>query len=172
MHDLIRAYSGRLAADEDEEHDTSAAMDALYVAEKHRRSSAIPSALHAPRLENPTAARAWMDTERSNVVAIGAYAARHGWDSYAIRLATTVFRYLETRGHYADAGILQDLALRCARDMGDELGEARLLTNLSVVHWRQGQADTAAQFAHQALTLFRHFGDEVGKLMLWRNSGL
>ena len=47
-------------------------------------------------MTDAAAARAWLDAERANLVAVTAHAAGHGWPGHATRLAATLFRYLDT----------------------------------------------------------------------------
>src|SRR6266511_2241036 len=78
------------------------AMDTLYPAERHRRPRVPRPAVPGPAVADPGAARAWLDTERTNLVAAAVHAATHGWPDHTTRLAATLFRYLDTGGHYAE----------------------------------------------------------------------
>src|ERR1035438_6612992 len=54
----------------------------------------------------PTAsavALAWLDAERATLVAVAVHTASHGWPGHATRLAATLFRYLDSGGHYPEA---------------------------------------------------------------------
>ena len=81
-------------------HTAGAAMDALYPAERHRRPT-HPRRQRPPSRRSPDAdaARAWLDAERTVLVAVTVYTAGHGWPAYATSLAATLFRYLETSAH-------------------------------------------------------------------------
>ena len=90
-------------------------MDTLYPAERHRRPRIPAPATPAPPVTDPDAARAWLDAERATLVAVAAHAAEHGWPGHATRLAATLFRYLDTAGHYAEAVTIHTNARRAAR---------------------------------------------------------
>lgn len=52
----------------------------------------VTAELGAARAQ-PRQARAWLDTERLNLLAATAHGARHGWSSHARDLAATLSRY-------------------------------------------------------------------------------
>src|ERR1022692_913285 len=78
------------------------AADTLYPSESGRWHDVAPPDTPAPPLVGPAAARAWLDAERPSLVAVATHAADHGWPDHAIRLAATLFRYLDVGGHYPE----------------------------------------------------------------------
>ncbi|MGH3940726.1 MAG: ATP-binding protein [Pseudonocardiaceae bacterium] len=187
MHDLLRAYATHLATDEDTEQEqrraltrlfdhylatAAAAMDSLHPAEQHRRPRIPPPATPTPPVTDPASARAWLDTERAALTTTCAYTAAHGWPSHTSRLAATLFRYLDAGGHYSDALAVHTHALRAARHTVDQSAEARALTNLGVVCWRQGHHRQAADYLQQARDLSREIGDRTGETRTLDNLGL
>jgi len=46
-----------------------------------------------PPATSPAAALAWLDAQRSTLVAVAAHAADHGWPGHTIGPAATIFRY-------------------------------------------------------------------------------
>jgi hypothetical protein len=82
-----------------------------------------------PRVTSPTAALAWLDAQRSTLVAVAVHAADHGWAGHAIGLAATIFRYLDV-GYFADAAAMHGHARRAAAQSGDRIAEAAALTML------------------------------------------
>ena len=116
-------------------------------------------------------ARAWLDSERANLVAVTAHAAAHGWPDHATRLAATLYRYLDVGGHYTDAIALHTHARDAARGVGDQAAEAQALSHLGSIDWRQGRYPTATDQLQQALDLFRATGDLSGEARVLTNLG-
>ena len=187
LHDLLRAYARHLATEHDTAdgrraaltrlfdyylHTAASAMDTLVPAERSRRPRILPPATPAPPTDTPAAARAWLDTERSNIVAITGHMTGNGWPSYATRLAATVFRYLEVGGHYLEATTIQTCARRAAEDAGDRAAEATALNNLGKVDWHQGRYQQASGHHQRAITLFREIGDRTGEAYVLNNLGM
>jgi DNA-binding SARP family transcriptional activator/Tfp pilus assembly protein PilF len=185
MHDLLRAYARdvaeRDAAGEIRDALTrlfdhylataSAAMNALFPAERARSGLAVPLSAEGPEVAEPASARAWLDAERANLVATAAHCAANGWPDHAIRLAATVFRYLDD-GHYSDAIIIHFHACLAAQRMGDRVAEASALSSLGVVAWRLGRYDQSLGYHQRALALSRQTGDRVGEGRALGNLGL
>jgi DNA-binding SARP family transcriptional activator/tetratricopeptide (TPR) repeat protein len=178
LHDLLGAYARDLAAAEDTQgdrraaltrlsdqylHTAATAMDILFPAERHRRPRISTPAIPGPPLASPAAARAWLDAHRAILVALVAHTAAHGWPGHATRLAITLFRYLDTGGHYQDAVTVNTQAMPAARQAGDRAGEASVLSNLGGADWRLGRYDEAARRLRNALVIFREVGDRLGQ---------
>jgi tetratricopeptide (TPR) repeat protein len=187
MHDLLRAYANQLAATEDSEPErraaltrlfdhylatAAAAMDTRVPAERHHRPRIPAPATPGPPMSDPTAARAWLDAERATLATACAYTAAHGWPAHTTRLATTLFRYYDTGGYYADALSIHTHALRAARHTGDRSAEAHALTSLGVVYQQQGHNQQAGEHHQQALALSRAIGDRPGEGRALGNLGV
>jgi tetratricopeptide (TPR) repeat protein len=187
LHDLLRAYARELSATEDAAGErrsaltrlfghylyaAATAMDTLYPGERHRRPCISAPATAIPPLAEPAAARTWLDAERANLVAVAAYTAGHGWAGDAIRLASTVFRYLEIEGHYPDGVTITAHARRAAQDLGDLAAEARALSDLAVIDLRQSRFQQAETNLRQALRLYRHTSDPTGQARVLGNLGI
>ncbi len=146
MHDLLRAYAAELAAAHDSDearqaavtrlfdhylHTAATAMDILRPAERHRRPRIPAPATPGPPLADTVTARAWLDAQRSNLVAAAAHASACGWPGHTIRLAATLYRYLDTGGHYTEAVAIHTYARNAARCLerpgrrGDRSGQPR-----------------------------------------------
>jgi DNA-binding SARP family transcriptional activator/tetratricopeptide (TPR) repeat protein len=177
MHDLLRAYACECAADQDAEeerrvaltrlfdyylHTVAIATETLYPAERSLRLS-VPSSAATPPMTTPDAALAWLDAERATFVAVAAHAAAHGWPRHAINLATILLRYLDGGGHYPEAVIINILASRAARHLGDSAAEAEAARGLARVDWRQGRYQKASRYFQRALALSRQLGDQAGE---------
>ncbi len=90
-------------------------MDTLFPAERHRRPRILAPATPAPPVARRAAARAWLDTERANLVA-AAQMGENGWPGHAIRLAATLFSATSTTAAIiAEAVAINTSARRAAR---------------------------------------------------------
>jgi tetratricopeptide (TPR) repeat protein/transcriptional regulator with XRE-family HTH domain len=188
MHDLLRAYARDLAAAHDGEGEqraaltrlfdlylqaSAAAMDILFPAEAdHRPSVPRPADCAVPEFDHPAGARAWLDTERANLVATAAHAAVYGWPGHATRLAATLFRYLDAGGHFAHAVIIHGHARSAAAHLADRAAQADALTSLGLVDVHQGRYPQAAGHLQQALALSRETGDRTRQARALQDLGL
>jgi tetratricopeptide (TPR) repeat protein len=187
VHDLLRGYTRRLTAAEDGEderqaaltrlfdyylHTAATAMDALFPAEQHRRPRIPAPASPAPPVIKPARARAWLDAERAAMAAVVAHMAAYGWPGHAIRLAATLFRYLEVGGHYPEIRTIHGHARRAAQDTGDRGAEAGALHCLTAVDLHQGRYQQAVDQMRQALGLCREAGDQTGEARALANLGI
>ena len=186
-HDLLRAYACDLANSQDSEADrrtaltrlfdhylaaAASARDARSPAERRQRPRISPAGSPTPPVADPAAALAWLDAERPNLVAVCTHTAAHGWPGHTIRLATTLFRYLDSGAHFPDALSIHTDARNAASQTGDRAAEAYALANLGVVHMRQGRYEQAAEHYQGALPLFRETGDRVGEARTLTHLGL
>jgi len=186
LHDLLRAYARELAAAEDGAGGQLAAMtslfdyylgvagsamDVLVPAERSYRPRLEPISTPAPDLTTPARARDWLDAERAVLVAVTLHAAAHSWPGHTTRLAATLYRYLETGGHYADAATVHGRANHAALLLGDRAAEAMALTNLGIISWRQGRYQQAADYHQQSLAASVAIGDRRGEATALANLG-
>ena len=187
MHDLLRAYARELAAASDTQtvqqmaltrlfdhylHTAATAMDALFPGERHRRPRIPQPATPVPPMPDSAAALAWLDSERAILVAVAVHAASQGRASHATRLAATLFRYLDSGGHYTEAITIHSHARRAARQTADRTAEAEALINLGVLSLRQGSQPEAAARMQQGLALYRQVGDRPGEIRALGNVGI
>src|SRR6266508_2400100 len=150
FHDLVRVFAADRASDEDPLAErrraltrlfdqylstAASAMDTLHPAEQHRRPRVAEPAVPTPPVAEPGPARAWLDTERTNLVAAAVHAAE-GWPDHTTGLAATLFRYLDSGGHYGAAVAVHTHAAQAAHRGGDHAAEAHALTNLGSVYGR------------------------------------
>ncbi|MDG4832031.1 tetratricopeptide repeat protein [Solwaraspora sp. WMMD1047] len=186
FHDLVRAYAMDRSQDEDRpaarrdavgrllDHylaTAAAAMDALVPAEQHRRPRPTRPA-DGPVVDDPEAARDWLDAERVNLIAATGLAATDGWPRHATGLAATLFRYLETRGDHGDAVTVHSHARRAARDSGDLAAEAQALTDLGVATRHLGNYRQALDHLRRAVGLAQRAGHREGTARALANLGL
>lgn len=172
MHDLLRAYAVELSAAEDADADRAAGLTRLfdhYLATAEAATKVLYPDENSHRPDGSVLA--WLDAERRNLVAVCAHAAGHGLGAYAVRLANTLYHYLEG-GHYADALVVHECGLRAARESGDRSGEAHALTNLGAVHRLLGEYEPATDRLRQALEAHRQTGDRRGEARTLSNLGI
>jgi tetratricopeptide (TPR) repeat protein/transcriptional regulator with XRE-family HTH domain len=174
MHDLLHAYAAALTAKRDSESERRAALARLFDAylaeaeacihalwpdERRRRAPAASAGAVAVRSPDASEARAWLDTERSNLLAIATHPASRSWSRHAIGLSQVLWRYLNVGAHHREATVVHGCALAAARRHGDRDAEATVLRYLALVAWRLGRFDEALRLSGEALALHRQLGD-------------
>jgi tetratricopeptide (TPR) repeat protein len=173
MHDLLRAYAASTAPPSGgAEHDAAlrrlvdyyvgtaaAAMDRLYPAEADARPRVAPPTTPVPQLNDPDAARRWLDATRACLTAI---CASGRWPADTVRLSHLLFRYL-VGSHDIDGAVVHDHARAAAQQLGDVVGEARAWLGSAVVQRVFGRPALARECFNQALALFRRAGDAAGE---------
>jgi tetratricopeptide (TPR) repeat protein/transcriptional regulator with XRE-family HTH domain len=187
MHDLLRAYAAGLAAAHDSDearreavtrlfdyylHTAAAAMDAAFPAERHRRPAVPPAATSAPGFTGAAAALAWLAAELPTVAAVTGHAAEHGWPGYATQLASTLFRYLDTGGHFPQAITIHTHAARAARRISDWAAEGDALIGLGLVDGHQGRHQHATGHFERALARYRQASHLAGQARALNYLGL
>ncbi|WP_214410866.1 AfsR/SARP family transcriptional regulator [Sphaerisporangium fuscum] len=155
FHDLLREHARSIAEDDGAVlrlltyylHRSRAAMDRLYpYSVAQREGIPQPAAPIAP-IRDAAEAIAWLDAERSNIIAT----AVHGPEICLGMLALALRPYLDRQAHHDDALTLHTLALQRSRKLGDREVQARALTDLAWTYWRLGEYEQAEEHAHQAL---------------------
>jgi tetratricopeptide (TPR) repeat protein/transcriptional regulator with XRE-family HTH domain len=178
FHDLLRAYASEQARHHESEQerrdaltrlfdyylaDASAAMDALFPAEKYQRPAVPGPTRPVPRIPTPAAALDWLDAEWANLVAVTTHACDHGWPRHAILLALTLYRYLEIGRHHPDTRAICSAALDAARQTGDLAAQAEVLRRLGYFDTGQPPHTRAADEFRSALELYQQIGDRLGQ---------
>jgi DNA-binding SARP family transcriptional activator/Flp pilus assembly protein TadD len=185
MHDLLRAYAADQAASQDSEHERAMALTrlfdhylataavaagALFPADPDQPALPLPAG-PVPPVTSPATALAWLDAQRSTLVAVAAHATDHGWPGHAIGLAATIFRYLDV-GHFTEAAAMHGHARRAAAQSGDRAAEAAALTMLGAADGARGRFRQATRHLEQALALCREDGDRIGEARALGTLGL
>ncbi|WP_344619612.1 tetratricopeptide repeat protein [Dactylosporangium salmoneum] len=166
MHDLLQAYAAERGEAEDTGAVRTAALRRLMEHYAHTAAAAVGTILPGEpdgvpttgAFASPAAARAWLDRERANAVAL----AGHGRPADTIALATAMHRYLDL-GYYTEAVNLHTRAHEAARQLGDRAAEAVALNHLGMAYRRVGRFRDAAELHRQALELCRAAGDASGE---------
>ena len=183
LHDLLRVYAHEQATSHDTEGERRAALTRLFAYqtdtaseatwryacyEYQRRHGGREPRTPAPQLTDLASALRWLDTERANLVATAGYASDHGWPDVTTHLSATLFRYLETGGHYLDAEHVHSHALRTA----DRCSAGIALRGLGAVYWRWARYPLALRHYQQALTIARETDDRDSEGRALRSLGL
>jgi tetratricopeptide (TPR) repeat protein len=152
-------------------HTAAAAMDTAYPYEWERRPKVPPARTAHPDLSEPGEAAAWLDRELPNLLAVARQTGVAGWPEHVWHLSTILYRHLNTRGHYADAHALYQLALRVARSSGHRAGELDALICLGQVYRRQRRYGLALDHLESALEFAQQIGDRAGTQAALRGLG-
>jgi tetratricopeptide (TPR) repeat protein len=175
LHDLVRVLAGDRGRDQDPAAIRRAALDRLLGHYRFTVDRAVH--LYAPTdptrwvpvadpgsppvdLVNRDAAHAWLETERSNLLAIAAHAAEEDRLPAASNLAVMLHFYLVTSGYCDDAETLAKISIRGA---ADESERGRAYNNLGGIYWRLGRYADGRTCYQRALELARLSGNQIGQ---------
>ncbi|MFJ6673600.1 ATP-binding protein [Actinosynnema sp. NPDC091369] len=162
FHDLIRTYASGRAHDDDPAgarraasarlaehylHTTALAVDLIYPHERERRPQ-LPRPGTPEPLADADAARAWLDAERANLLAVATHP-----DLDGALLAGILHRFLAVTGRHADARVLHEHVIARARQRGDVAAEAHALLDLGEIDVRTAQYDLAIDHVQHAVAL-------------------
>jgi DNA-binding SARP family transcriptional activator/tetratricopeptide (TPR) repeat protein len=179
MHDLLRAHAADLARQRDPDDDLRAALTRLFdhyraaaaaavtslPRMKHQSIPAVPgSARPAPALHEASHGEAWLEVERANLLAVSAYAARHGWPAHTRHLAGTLCSYLAISGQLVDAFAIAQDALDAALDCQDRRAEADAQRSIAEVLYRWGRVREGLDRDRRALGLYREVGESTAEV--------
>jgi tetratricopeptide (TPR) repeat protein len=173
LHDLGRVFACDRSRDEDR---SAVRRDALTRLFDHYRWAAAQAAAgyapyegsvrtmvedpgtECPPLGNRDLARAWLDTERSNLIAVVRAAAELGSSRTVTDISTVILYYLDTSGYYREAEVLQECAVAAATD---DAARSRAHNNLGCVYWRLGRYAAGRDCYQQALELADKAGNRI-----------
>ncbi|RSM48671.1 tetratricopeptide repeat protein [Amycolatopsis balhimycina DSM 5908] len=173
MHDLVKLYAAELAARVDDpgtrlaawtrlfDHYlcwASAAMDLFSPHEPYMRPPAGRSAGPQPRFAGTQAGRAWLDAEWTTMLTL-ATSAPEALAGHVVRLAATLWRYLDIAAHYHEALTLHTTALAAARSGTPEEAFARQAVEVALI--RLGRYDEAAGHLEQVLAFALDQGNDL-----------
>jgi tetratricopeptide (TPR) repeat protein len=186
LHDLVRAFAAERACDEDRPADrrsaltrlfdfylatAAAAVDVRAPADARHRPAVPAPAAPAPAFADATAAKAWLDSERLNLLAVAAHCASQGWPTHVTRLSTVLFRYL-IGSHPNDALTLHGLALDTAERTGDLTAQANATMHFGVTCMTLSHLESASDHFQRALRLFERLDHPAGRSRCLGNLGV
>ncbi|MFF9911657.1 BTAD domain-containing putative transcriptional regulator [Streptomyces sp. NPDC013457] len=185
-HELLRAYAGELNRERDDEAERSHARRRLV--EHHLHSAWAADALLAPyrdrvplappgegvvpeELTDETQAAQWLHRQRQVLLAAVERAAADGdgGEGLCWRLAATLELFLDRAGRWEEQRVIQERALRAAREAGDTTGEAYILRALGFAYCRLGLFKESHNTLSQALDRFTAAGERDGQATAHRN---
>src|SRR5581483_8424521 len=177
FHDLVRVHAADCARREEPEPERAAALTRIidfYLHTATRIESALtpshrllerdyqfttPVVLAFP---DETTSLDWLDAQRPNLMAVLRYGAVNHRYGHTWRLAYAMWP-LFLRRRYPDERLeAQTLALQAARAEGHRIAEGNLLTSLAGTLATAGRLREAAEYHHQALTVYEQLGDQRG----------
>ncbi len=187
MHDLLRGFARDLSAELDGTDEqraaltrlfgyyqslAAAAMNVLFPAAAQLRPRASSEAALTPAIRDEAEAKAWLDREGANLVAVAVYCAGQGWLRHASDLAATIFGYLIAGSHLSEALTISSHTLQAARQSDDLAAEAVSLHRLGTIAVESGRFRDAADHYEAALNGYRRYGDRLGEARILHNLGL
>jgi tetratricopeptide (TPR) repeat protein/transcriptional regulator with XRE-family HTH domain len=174
-HDLLRAYSIELAAQDDAELAPARRrmLDHLvhtaHAADRLLIPSRDPIRLDPPSpgtvvgvLEDRDAALAWFRTERPALLAAVDAAAEAGLDRHAWQLAWGVLEYLDRWGYWNEAAHAHEVALVAADRLADPVAQAFTHRGLGRSYGRLRRLDRAESHLEQSARIFTDLGSHAG----------
>ncbi|WP_373314703.1 AAA family ATPase, partial [Streptomyces longispororuber] len=160
LHDLIRLYAHHQHQHID---DTQTRQDCLDRLLEHYRATAdaadhhlraLPGEELPARFTSRADALAWLDAERSNLLA-----AATAHPAFATHAANTLTEYLHWRRYFTDALALAQHALTAARHSSDRHGEGMALNSLGLALQEVRRFDEAIDAHTQDLAICRELDD-------------
>lgn len=186
-HDLLQLYAADRARAMESSEDRRAAARRLAGWYLHAACAARaalspslppmnpePVALPGPpvRFDSPAAALAWFESERPNLIAAVRLARAYGLHTIGWQLPTAMYGYFDLRKYYADWLATHEIALECARAVGDREAQGRILCNIGNAYRPMRRDDEAIDHYRLALELFGEVGYRQGEAKVWGNIGL
>jgi tetratricopeptide (TPR) repeat protein len=186
LHDLLRQYAREvsMATDSTEEQQAAFARLVSYYLrcagsagrlldpEQRNVLTQAPATAGPGSFSTYAEALSWLETERSNLVAVLRAAARAGRDADVWRLTYVMYPYFFLRGSIDDWIETHELALPATRRLGDPLAEADILFGLGVACRRLGRYQESLGYQQEALTSYRAAGDIDGQITTLTNLGI
>ncbi|HEV2371566.1 MAG TPA: tetratricopeptide repeat protein [Streptosporangiaceae bacterium] len=173
FHDLVRLYAREVVAEQETAADRADAVRRLLHWYLHTADSAC-TVLNPRRPRVPLSppettisplafpdhdkALRWCEEERANTVAAVHLAAANGDHTTAWQLPMAMFDFFSLRTLWTDWVATNLLGLDSARHLGDEFGEAAILTSLGIAYFDQRRFGDAIDCLRRALPIWRAIG--------------
>ncbi len=187
LHDLLRLFARERCAATDSPAGRAAALDRAtryYLATAQRAAALLQPDRTLARgaaggpggepLADRAAAIAWLETERTHLLAVAAQAAREPGPGAAVvaDLARALYWFYRTRAYPLDWVALGRLALTVAQRHGDPAAIAQAHNDLGSAHERGYRLAEATTHLRAALRLYRANGDRRGEAATLGNLGI
>ncbi len=177
MHDLLRLFAREQAHQHERVTARRAALRRAlhcYLATVRHASGlvqpadlrrSVGSEAGGVDLRNRGEALAWLEAERSNLLAAARQAADEPGSlaSMPVLLADAMSWFLQVRGYWQNWEALNELAVQSTRRAGDRSGESQALSDLAGACLRLGRVDEAIRWLERSLQIRRDLGDRAGE---------
>jgi tetratricopeptide (TPR) repeat protein len=174
LHDLVRALGASLVAQEEAEAARKRVLK-FY----HRLADAaddrlrwLPGESAPERFENRRQALAWLDAERTGLMAAALWAPEEPFADRARHLAMRLGTYLHWRRYFHDAITVIGAAQEAAERAGDRLGEALAWNDLGMALTEADRAEEAISAYARARDLHQANGNRHEEAKAWNNLGI
>jgi tetratricopeptide (TPR) repeat protein len=185
MHDLIRVYAADLVKNEEPVAEqeaacrrlfdfflatASVAMDIFYPSERDRRPRV--STEGSARIDDRSQAVRWLEAERATLMAMVAHTSHSRWANFTIELSTTIYRFMDSYGHFEDAVTLHTATVAAGQECNKPVAVGRALQNLGSAYQRLGRYQEAVAFLERSLAATRQVGQPIVEALALCDLGL
>ncbi|MFI1417332.1 tetratricopeptide repeat protein [Streptomyces sp. NPDC020731] len=178
LHDLVRAFGvGVVAGDAGLRKEGEAARERVlefyvrWAVAADGRLRWLPGRREPERFGDRRQALAWLDAERSGLVAAVGWGREERFADAAVRLALCLGEYLEWRRYFDDWIAVAEAAQGVAQLAGDRLGEANAWSHLGNALREADRAEEAIDAHTRARDLLQAAGDRHREASTWGNLG-
>ncbi|MFF5256646.1 tetratricopeptide repeat protein [Streptomyces leeuwenhoekii] len=179
MHDLVRVFGAGVVARDAVLREEGEAARERVLAFYHRWADAaddrlrwLPGMVEPERFADRGQALAWLDSERSGLVAAALWAREERYADTAVRLALCLWTYLHWRRYFDDLITVSRAAQEAAHRVGNRHNEAAAWSNLGSALGEVGRVEEAIDAHTRDLDLCQAVGDRHGEAGAWNNLGL
>ncbi|WP_326798284.1 tetratricopeptide repeat protein [Streptomyces sp. NBC_01808] len=177
FHDLLRLYAAeRAAADPGGEAAWRRLCDWYLATTDAATAFDFAGFTQLPRQRGTSArfrtgqqARAWLDAERANLVAVVGRAAAAGPYEIAWQLADQLRMFLYFSRHTPDWDATTAAGLRAAEERGEVAARGAMYHSLGLLRQSTGDSDAALEALHRALDDYRDCGLATGEAAILGN---
>ena len=177
LHDLLREHARTRAGTDDPAADTAAAVRRLVtyyqttalLADAHLArltrpglKGALADAPAGPPLHDREQARAWLLSERENLLACIARTTKDHQYSLTLGLTAALASVIRSNGPWAQAAELHTAAAAVARSFGDRTGEADALVELADIRQLSGDYPASLTALERATAIYQALDDRLG----------
>ncbi|MFF5016887.1 tetratricopeptide repeat protein [Streptomyces sp. NPDC001165] len=179
MHDLVRVFgTGVVATDPGLWEEGEAARGRVlefclrWVSAADDRLRWLPEMTEPERFTSRAEALAWLDGERTGLLAAAQWAREERHASTAVRLALRLADYLSWRRYFDDWIITATAACEAAERTRDRLSQADAWNNLGRALRRVDRAREAIAAFTRARKLYQAVQDRQGEAIAWNHLGI
>ncbi|MFE2277503.1 tetratricopeptide repeat protein [Streptomyces sp. NPDC059454] len=178
LHDLVRVFgTGVVAGDAGLREEGEAARERVlrfyvrWAKAADDRLRWLPGREEPERFGDRWQALAWLDGERSGLVAAVGWGREDRFAGAAVWLAQCLVVYLDWRRYFDDLITVAEAAREAAQLAGNRLGEAIAWDHLGNALGEVGQTEEAINAHIRSRDLYQATGDLHGEAVVWNNLG-